>query len=79
MCVQCYKLLYEPVTTPCGHSFCKDCFQRAMDHQPRCPLCRTVLHIARKVPGPIAERAMRSRKCHEAPADLGDCTLLRCP
>lgn len=31
-CILCMKLMYEPVTTPCGHSFCKLCFARAMDH-----------------------------------------------
>lgn len=36
------KLLYEPVTTPCGHTFCKACFGRAMDHGAKCPMCRTV-------------------------------------
>ncbi len=36
------KLLYEPVTTPCGHTFCRACFARSMDHSSRCPMCRTV-------------------------------------
>lgn len=41
-CILCMKLLYEPVTTPCGHTFCKACFARSMDHGNRCPMCRTV-------------------------------------
>lgn len=45
-CVLCLKLLFEPVTTPCGHSFCRSCLLRAMDHNSCCPLCRTVLHIS---------------------------------
>lgn len=49
-CVLCMKLLFEPVTTPCGHSFCRSCLVRALDHNSCCPLCRTVLHIAANHP-----------------------------
>ncbi|XP_052179963.1 uncharacterized protein LOC127793202 isoform X2 [Diospyros lotus] len=45
-CTLCLKLLYEPVTTPCGHSFCRACLLQAMDRGNRCPLCRTVLFIS---------------------------------
>ncbi|KAL6893453.1 hypothetical protein ACP4OV_007551 [Aristida adscensionis] len=44
-CTLCFKLLYEPVTTPCGHSFCRSCLHQSMDHGNRCPMCRTVLFI----------------------------------
>lgn len=44
-CTICLKLLYEPVTTPCGHSFCRSCLFQSMDRSNRCPLCRTVLFI----------------------------------
>ncbi|GLC50546.1 hypothetical protein PLESTB_000391800 [Pleodorina starrii] len=46
-CSLCARLLFEPVTTPCGHTFCRECFARAIDHRPRCPYCRTVLHVSR--------------------------------
>ncbi|KAL1347319.1 hypothetical protein HN51_020787 [Arachis hypogaea] len=45
-CTLCLKLLYEPVTTPCGHSFCRSCLFQSMDSGNRCPLCRTVLFIS---------------------------------
>ncbi|XP_058070130.1 uncharacterized protein LOC131219142 isoform X2 [Magnolia sinica] len=44
-CTLCLKLLYEPVTTPCGHSFCRSCLFQSMDHGNKCPMCRTVLFI----------------------------------
>ncbi|KAJ6827828.1 LON peptidase N-terminal domain and RING finger protein 1 isoform X1 [Iris pallida] len=45
-CTLCLKLLYEPVTTPCGHSFCRSCLLQSMDHGNKCPICRTVLFIS---------------------------------
>ncbi|KAF6171774.1 hypothetical protein GIB67_007295 [Kingdonia uniflora] len=47
-CTLCYKLLYEPITTPCGHSFCRSCLFQSMDHGNKCPMCRTVLFISPK-------------------------------
>ncbi|PON70362.1 43kDa postsynaptic protein [Trema orientale] len=44
-CTLCLKLLYEPITTPCGHSFCQSCLFQSMDRGNKCPLCRTVLFI----------------------------------
>ncbi|XP_077224075.1 zinc finger (C3HC4-type RING finger) family protein [Tasmannia lanceolata] len=47
-CILCLKLLYEPITTPCGHSFCRSCLFQSMDHGNKCPMCRTVLLISPK-------------------------------
>ena len=49
-CPLCMKLLYEPVTTACGHSFCRECLVRCLDHNNGCPLCRTVLHVSSRKP-----------------------------
>lgn len=38
-----FRLFFEPVTTPCGHSFCKNCLERCLDHTPYCPLCKESL------------------------------------
>uniref|UniRef100_A0A8D0EZ24 LON peptidase N-terminal domain and ring finger 1 n=1 Tax=Strix occidentalis caurina TaxID=311401 RepID=A0A8D0EZ24_STROC len=37
------KMFFEPVTTPCGHTFCKECLERCLDHRPNCPLCKQSL------------------------------------
>uniref|UniRef100_A0A3B3DC10 LON peptidase N-terminal domain and ring finger 1 n=1 Tax=Oryzias melastigma TaxID=30732 RepID=A0A3B3DC10_ORYME len=42
-CSLCMRLFYEPVTTPCGHTFCKNCLERCLDHTPHCPLCKESL------------------------------------
>ncbi|KAH9302985.1 hypothetical protein KI387_014568, partial [Taxus chinensis] len=45
-CTLCLKMLYDPVTTPCGHSFCRSCLFQCMDHGNKCPMCRTVLLLS---------------------------------
>nr|XP_006816604.1 PREDICTED: LON peptidase N-terminal domain and RING finger protein 3-like [Saccoglossus kowalevskii] len=42
-CSLCFRLLYAPVTTPCGHMFCCHCLDRCLDHSNRCPLCKDSL------------------------------------
>lgn len=48
-CSLCYRLLYQPVTTPCGHSFCRQCLDRCLDHRSVCPLCKSSLAEVRKL------------------------------
>lgn len=42
-CHICVTMMYEPITTTCGHTFCKKCLLRSLDHSNRCPLCRSEL------------------------------------
>ncbi|XP_078073608.1 LON peptidase N-terminal domain and RING finger protein 1-like isoform X2 [Mustelus asterias] len=42
-CSLCMRLFLEPITTPCGHTFCKGCLERSLDHNPLCPLCKDSL------------------------------------
>lgn len=44
-CTLCYRYLYQPVTTPCGHSFCRTCLDRCLDHSTSCPLCKTSIKM----------------------------------
>ncbi|XP_035264480.1 LON peptidase N-terminal domain and RING finger protein 3-like [Anguilla anguilla] len=39
-CSLCMRLFYEPVSTPCGHTFCLKCLERCLDHNSKCPLCK---------------------------------------
>jgi len=42
-CSLCLRLLWEPVTTSCGHVFCRGCLDRVTDHSTKCPLCKNDL------------------------------------
>jgi len=39
-CPICMKLLLDPVSTGCGHTFCRDCITRSLDYRQQCPSCR---------------------------------------
>uniref|UniRef100_A0A3B4BDW1 Uncharacterized protein n=1 Tax=Periophthalmus magnuspinnatus TaxID=409849 RepID=A0A3B4BDW1_9GOBI len=47
LCSICLDLFTEPVTTPCGHNFCKLCLSQHWDTSApcRCPLCKELFHI----------------------------------
>jgi Lon protease-like protein len=43
-CSICVNLLWFPVTTPCGHVFCRECLIRSVDNtQILCPICKSSL------------------------------------
>ncbi|KAF9782817.1 LON-domain-containing protein [Thelephora terrestris] len=42
-CEICFAIYYQPVTTPCQHTFCVKCLQRSLDHRSHCPVCRADL------------------------------------
>ncbi|KAK4570444.1 hypothetical protein LTR86_002524 [Recurvomyces mirabilis] len=44
-CQVCYNLMLDPVTTPCGHTLCRKCLARTLDHACHCPVCRRGLAI----------------------------------
>ena len=47
-CSLCYRLFHQPVTTPCGHTFCRQCLDRCMDHHTSCPMCKSSLTEVRR-------------------------------
>lgn len=44
-CQICYSLFYDPLTTSCGHTFCRSCLHRILDHSQICPVCRRKLAL----------------------------------
>lgn len=44
-CQVCYGLMLDPLTTSCGHTFCRKCLHRILDHSSICPICRRALEI----------------------------------
>ena len=44
-CHVCYSLMLDPTTTPCGHTFCRKCLARILDHSSLCPECRRTLFV----------------------------------
>ena len=53
-CQVCYALFLDPLTTPCGHTFCRKCIHRVLDHSNLCPVCRRLMAIP---PGISAQQA----------------------
>eukprot|EP00850_Spirogloea_muscicola_P020279 SM000211S06649 [mRNA] locus=s211:151531:156544:- [translate_table: standard] len=69
-CVLCLKLLYQPATTPCGHTFCRACLARALDHSSKCPVCRSTLFMsARSYPISVTLQALVERSFPEEYAE----------
>lgn len=40
LCPVCKAPFHSPITTPCGHTFCAGCINRALEVQPTCPIDR---------------------------------------
>ncbi|KAL4871898.1 PUA-like domain-containing protein [Aspergillus spectabilis] len=48
-CQVCYSLILDPLTTPCGHTFCRSCLAMAITHSNLCPTCRRKLNMSSSV------------------------------
>jgi Zinc finger, C3HC4 type (RING finger) len=42
-CNLCLNTLSDPVTCPCGHTWCKKCLLQSLEHSDKCPMCRQKL------------------------------------
>ncbi|EXJ79902.1 hypothetical protein A1O3_08187 [Capronia epimyces CBS 606.96] len=42
-CCVCLDSLKSPVITACAHVFCRDCIERVIERQHKCPMCRAQL------------------------------------
>ncbi|KAK3808372.1 MAG: hypothetical protein J3Q66DRAFT_74823 [Benniella sp.] len=59
-CSVCQEYFIEPVSAPCGHTFCRACILQALDVSSGCPLCRTTID-----PSALYEVIALSRICDE--------------
>ena len=57
-CAICLRLVAEPITIPCGHTFCRCCLVKSLQQQRKCPTCRAVCHIVAE----SAEESMMIKK-----------------
>ncbi|MBN3310455.1 TRI39 ligase, partial [Amia calva] len=80
-CSICLDIFTNPVSTPCGHSFCQACIGRAWDNSTtcQCPLCKETFRIRpdlsiNRVLADIAEQLMnfRSSGVEDCPAEPGE-------
>ena len=49
-CGVCLRLLHQPTTLPCGHSFCRSCVTSCLERSRTCPECRGLVPINLPVP-----------------------------
>uniref|UniRef100_A0A8C9XBI6 Uncharacterized protein n=1 Tax=Sander lucioperca TaxID=283035 RepID=A0A8C9XBI6_SANLU len=86
LCAICLDVFTDPVSTPCGHNFCKNCITEHWNtsDQELCPLCKKVfntrpeLHVNTFISEMVAQfrqsaqQKARSRMCtkHDKPLEL---------
>ncbi|KAF9202973.1 hypothetical protein BGZ49_006920, partial [Haplosporangium sp. Z 27] len=59
-CSVCCEYFIEPVSAPCGHTYCRSCILQALEVNSGCPLCRTNID-----PAALYEVIALSRICDE--------------
>lgn len=87
-CPVCLEVLRDPVTIPCGHSYCLDCIEDFWNRSQQkgqyssCPQCRQVFNprplLSRNtVLGEVVERLLRSGSQSRQPAKEVRCSVCR--
>uniref|UniRef100_A0A8C2EK98 Tripartite motif-containing protein 16-like n=1 Tax=Cyprinus carpio TaxID=7962 RepID=A0A8C2EK98_CYPCA len=82
MCAECLNLLKDPVTIPCGHSYCKSCITDCWDQEDQkrvysCPQCRQTFSprpaLARNTMlAEVVEKLKKTRLSADCDAGAGD-------
>lgn len=79
LCPICLDVFNQPVSTPCGHNFCRDCIQRHWQSAslPQCPMCKQKLYKKPdlKVNTFISEVASQFKKFWESKYKEGGDTM----
>merc|ERR1719436_597614 len=77
-CSICMKLLLDPVTVSCGHTFCRACIERSLGYRGLCAVCRAPVVMGQGVNvlvrGIIAERYPKAlaQRLQELEDDIRD-------
>lgn len=73
LCSICLDVFTEPVSTPCGHNYCRACISRYWSSRAiiQCPLCQETFLTAPKLRVNTAFRDMLEKKTKQAGADGG--------
>ncbi|KAI5843651.1 PUA-like domain-containing protein [Tricharina praecox] len=71
-CQVCYALLVDPVTTQCGHTFCRQCIQKVLAHSLHCPSCRTKLQLPSHIPAKSSNKRLTEILVVLCPGELAD-------
>jgi hypothetical protein len=71
-CSICYELYLEPVTTPCGHNYCRCCLAKSMQRLGRsCPQCRARIPIGTDLqPNTALASGAHSRRTHASSLEI---------
>lgn len=57
-CQVCYGTFLDPVTTYCGHTFCRGCLERVLDLSRHCPACRRLMHLPSVLPAKSSNKRL---------------------
>ncbi|XP_055737591.1 E3 ubiquitin-protein ligase TRIM21-like [Salvelinus fontinalis] len=78
-CSICLDVFTEPVTTPCGHNFCKACISGYWNKTGlcQCPMCKDMFYRRPELKmnttlGDVADHFKRMRDRDESPAEPGE-------
>lgn len=69
-CPICLDTMKEPVITRCAHVFCTPCFERVIETQHKCPMCRAELEsLSSTTVKPAKEKSEELKPTQEQIAD----------
>ncbi|XP_036003388.1 nuclear factor 7, ovary [Fundulus heteroclitus] len=64
-CSVCLTIFTDPVTLPCGHSFCRQCITKVLNMEQHCPQCRTAVAEATSLPTSLILQSLAKRAKEE--------------